>query len=63
MEKPNEPSSVQPSPRRKLTPAQRRLLLLGLAFGLGVSCGFVPEEWQVVCRGAVKVLLFFVSPG
>lgn len=67
MEEPsNESKSVKKQPKfpfpKNLTPAQRRWLLLGLSFLLGASCGFVPEEWQRVCKISVKFLMFFISP-
>lgn len=65
MEKPTN-ESKSPSPRSKLFPKnltnrQRRFILFAAALLLGISCAFVPVEYQLVCKKVVKLVAIFMG--
>lgn len=65
MEKPsNEPKSSFPRSKlfpQNLTNRQRRFILFAAALLLGISCAFVPVEYQLVCKKVVKLVAIFLG--
>ena len=50
-------------PKPQLAPRARRrkvrLAIIVLSVGAGLLCGYLPEEYQAMCKLAAKVVAFF----